>query len=153
MKFSTRLDTDLAPAELFQTISDFERLERLLARRGAIVRRIDPATEPGTGIAWDIGFDWRGKRRDTRMDVTRFDRPETIIIEGAAELFTYTLDMTVIALTLRKARLQFQLDVRPRSMKARLLLQTAKLGKGQLDRKFGLRVEQFITDLHGAVAA
>lgn len=152
MKFSTRLDTELAPAELFQTIGDFDRLERLLTRRGALVRRLDPAFEPGVGIAWNISFDWRAKQRDLRLDVTRFDRPENITIEGVSDMFSFTLDMTVIALTLSKARLQLQLNMRPRSMKARLLLQTAKLGKSQLDRKFGLRVADFLGDMTRSVA-
>lgn len=150
MKFSTRLDTDLRPAELFRTVTDFDRLERLLTRKGCMVHRIDPTQEPGTGIAWDIAFDWRGKRRDLRLDVTRFDRPEAVEIEGMSEMFAFTLTMTVIALTLNKARLQVQLDVRPRGMKARLLLQTAKLGKSQMDRKFGDRVAEFLGALQRA---
>lgn len=153
MKFSTRQDTDLSPEYLFDVISDFDRLERLLTRRGAVVRRVDPAVEPGSGMGWLIGFDWRGKARQLRLDVTRFDRPEFIVMEGSSELFELSLEMTVIALTRTRARLQFELDVRPRSMKARLLLQTAKFGKSQLDRKFALRVAELLGDATRAAAA
>lgn len=153
MKFSTRQDTDLSPEYLFDVISDFDRLERLLTRRGAVVRRVDPASEPGAGMAWLINFDWRGKSRHLRLDVTRFDRPENISMEGVSDMFEISLDMTVIALTRTRARLQFEVDVRPRSMKARLLLQTAKLGKSQLDRKFALRVAELLGDATRAAAA
>lgn len=147
MKFSTRQDTELSATQLFDALGDFEKLERMLVRRGTDVRRIDPAREPGTGMAWQIAFDWRGKRRDMRMDVTRYDRPEIISIEGLSEMFEISIDMAIVALTRSKSRLNMLIDVRPRSMRARLLLQTAKLGKGQLDRKFDLRVAEFLGDL------
>ena len=152
MKFSTRQDTDLPSDELFHVISDFERIERLLVRRGALVSRIDPAKAPGAGMGWEIAFDWRGKQRDLRLDVIRFDRPEIVSIEGHSEQFNIMIDMRVIALTRSKARLQFELDLRPRSMKARLLLQTAKLGKAQLDRKFALGIAGVLADLTRAHA-
>ena len=147
MKFSLRQDTDLSAEELFAAISDFARIERMLVRRGADVRRLDPAQEPGAGMAWEIGFDLRGKRRDMRMDVTQFDRPEKIVILGEGESLGITVDMTVIALTRSKSRMIFEVEAKPRNMRARLMLQTAKLGKAQLDRKFADRVGAFLSDL------
>lgn len=147
MKFSLRQDTDLSAEELFAAISDFARIERMLVRRGADVRRLDPAQEPGAGMAWEIGFDLRGKRRDMRMDVTQFDRPEKIVILGEGESLGLTVEMTVIALTRSKSRMIFEVEAKPRNMRARLMLQTAKLGKAQLDRKFADRVGAFLSDL------
>lgn len=147
MKFSLRQDTDLSAEELFAAISDFARIERMLVRRGADVRRLDPAQEPGAGMAWEIGFDLRGKRRDMRMDVTQFDRPEKIVILGEGESLGLTVEMTVIALTRSKSRMIFEVEAKPRNMRARLMLQTAKLGKAQLDRKFANRVGAFLSDL------
>lgn len=152
MKFSTREDTDLPADALFAAISDFSRTERLLARRGAAVARIDPSREPGAGMAWTILFDYRGKPRDMRLDVTRFDRPELITMEGRTEPFDITVDMTVIALTRAKSRLRFELDVKPRNMRARLMLQTAKLGKAQLDRQFAKRIANYVDDAAQRVA-
>ena len=144
MKFSTRQDTELAAEQLFNVVSDFDRIERIMLRRGAEVRRIDPAREPRAGMAWQIGFDWRGKRRELRLDVTRFDRPELIQLEGLSDMFEVSIDVAIIALTRNKSRMTLTVDLRPRSMRARLLLQTAKLGKGQLDRKFQSRVAEFL---------
>ena len=119
----------------------------MLVRRGAAVRRVDPAHEPGAGMAWDIAFDLRGKRRELRLDVAQFDRPEKIMIRGLSEPLDIALEMTVIALTRSKSRLMFEVEVKPRNMRARLMLQTAKLGKAQLDRKFADRVGAFLSDL------
>lgn len=147
MKFSVRQDTDLSADELFSAVSDFSRIERILARRGADIRRLDPAHEPGAGMAWDVAFDLRGKRRELRLDVAQFDRPEKIVILGEGESLALTIEMTVIALTRAKSRIILEAEVKPRNMRARLMLQTAKLGKSQLDRKFAERVGGFLSDL------
>ena len=147
MKFSFRQDTDLPADQLFDMISDFPRIERMLARKGAEVRRIDPAVEPGAGMAWDAAFDQRGKRREMRLSVAQFDRPEKIVILGEAESLALTVEMTVIVLTRSKSRVIFELEARPQTIRARLMLQTAKLGKAQLDRKFAERIGAFLSDL------
>ncbi|UFM63701.1 hypothetical protein LOS78_05915 [Paracoccus sp. MA] len=147
MKFSTRQDTDLAAEGLFRAVSNFHAIERLLLRRGATVRRLDDLAEPGVGMRWLIGFDWRGRHRELTAEVTRLDAPEVVAIDARSEQFEVTLRMTVVALTKAKSRLIFETDIHPRGMKARLLLQTAKLGKAQLDRKFAKRVGEFVTHL------
>ncbi|WP_207099668.1 hypothetical protein [Paracoccus shandongensis] len=150
MKFSTRIDTNIPASNLFDIAGDFPRSERALAARGVLVRRIDPAEEPGIGLGWDLEFNWRGQRRTTRLAVTRFDRPSHITLEGRSDQFDLSINMTVVALSRVKSRLLFETEVRPRNMRARLLLQTAKLGKSQLDRKYDQRIADFLTHLRAA---
>ena len=147
MKFSTRNDTDLAADALFDRFTDFARMERVLIARGASVKRIDPGQNPGMGMGWDIDFDWRGRARHLRLAVTRFDRPERVTMAGLSDAFDITIDCTVIALSRVRSRLIFETDIRPRNMRARLMLQTAKLGKTQLSQKFDRRITEFLTQL------
>lgn len=147
MKFSTRQDTQLPADQLFDAISDFSRAERLLLRRGISVRRIDPAQEPGVGMAWEIAYDWRGKRRDLRLDVGRYDRPEHLRIVGVSSGLNVQIDMTVIALTRKKSRLVMETDIRPRNMRTRLLIQTARLGKNQLDQRYEKQVAAYVKEI------
>lgn len=147
MKFSTRFDLDSTAEDLFSTIGDFGKLERMLMRRGASVTRIDPSQEPGTGMGWLFGFDWRGRPRSLRLEVTRFDRPEHLCLAGTSDALDIAMDATVIALSRTRSRLIFEAELRPRNMRARLMLQTAKLAKPQLDRKFERRLGEFLSDL------
>ncbi|MDN5567285.1 MAG: hypothetical protein L0G27_00795 [Paracoccus sp. (in: a-proteobacteria)] len=147
MKFSTRIDTDLPAERLFESIGDFDALERMLIGRGASVSRIDPSKEPGITMGWNVGFDWRGRPRDLRLAVTRFDRPEQMTMSGRSNALDLMMNATVVALSRIKSRLIFEAEVKPRNMKARLMLQTAKLGKGQLDRRFERRVEEFVNQM------
>lgn len=147
MKFSTRIDTDLPAERLFGIVGDFDALQRMLIGRGAMVARIDPATEPGMGLGWNIGFDWRGKPRHLRLAVTRFDRPEHMQMAGHSEALDLTIKAGVVALSRIKSRLIFETEIRPRNMRSRLMLQTAKLGKAQLDRRYHRRIEEFVEQM------
>ncbi len=154
MKFSTRRDVDLAAEALFRAASNFHAIERMLVRRGATVRRLDDLAAPGVGMRWLIGFDWRGRHREVTAEVARLDAPVAMVINATSDQLDLVIRMTVVALTRTKSRLIFETEARPRSMKARLMLQTAKLGKAQLDRKFARRIGEFIADLAaGAQAA
>lgn len=147
MKFSTRQDTDLSAEALFAAISDFPTMERVLLRRGVQVQRLDQHPQPAIGNAWRLGFDWRGRARDVRIAVSDLSLPESLGFSGASDHFKLLTRLTVVALTRAKSRLIFEVEVQPRGMKARLMLQTARLGKSQLDRKFAERIEEFVSRL------
>lgn len=150
MKFSTRVDSDMPADQLFAAVTDFDALERLMVGRGASVRRLKPSDEPGVTMGWRIGFDWRGKPREMRLAVIRFDRPEQIALSGLSDALELSVNATVVALSRTKSRLIFETEIRPRSMKARLMMQTAKLGKSQLDRRYARRVIDFIQQMSAA---
>lgn len=145
MKFSTRMDTELNAADLFAAISDFDRLKTSIRRRRAQVKRLAP--EVTGSMAWDIAFDWRGKRREFRFALSRHDPDEIIRLTGVSEAFDIVIDLMVVAMSRARARLICRADVRPRTMKARLVLQTAKLGKTQLDQRFAREVAQMLDQL------
>lgn len=147
MKFSTRIDTDLPAESLFEAIGNFDALERMMIARGASVSRIDPSTDPGIGMGWNVGFDWRGKPRRLRLAVTRFDRPEQMSMTGRSDALDLGLVATIVALSRAKSRLIFETEIKPRNMKARLMLQTAKLGKSQLDRRYERRIQEFVDQM------
>ena len=147
MKFSTRIDFDEPVTTLFDRLGSSDNLEKLLVRRGASISRIDSARESGTALGWMIGFDWRGRRRDLRLKVTRFDRPQRISMTGQGDSFDLEIDLSIVALSKSRSRVIFETGIRPRNMRARLLLQTAKLAKPQLDAKFARGVGDLLNQL------
>lgn len=152
MKFSTRRDVEQPAEDVFAALTDFPKIERRLARRGVDLQRLGPASEQGMGMAWDLGFDLRGKRRQLRLAVARFDRPDLLAMEGQSEAFDLRLTMTVVALSLKRSRVMIELEVLPRNFRARLLIQTARLGKTQLDRRFAVRMAEYLDDITSARA-
>lgn len=150
MKFSTRCDLDAPAADTFDRVSNFSRIEQMLLRRGVSIQRADPAQPAGVGMGWVLGFDWRARARELRLEVTRLDHPEHVGLTGLSDAFDIAIDMTVVALGRVRSRLIFETEIRPRNMRARLMLQTAKLGKGQLDRRFAQRIDRFVAELQPA---
>lgn len=140
MKFSTRVNADIPADQLFDKVTDFSRLERLLIRNDVRVSRIDPADEPGAGMAWNLAFGWRGRNQLLRLDVRRFDRPDVMSIDGTSDLFNLSISATVFGLSQKRSRLIFETEVRPRNMRARVILQTARLAKSRLDGRFEHRI-------------
>lgn len=147
MKFSTRIDRDVTAEQMFDAMADFDRIERMLMRRGVSVSRIDNISDAAR--AWDLGFDWRGQRRELRLVLVQFDRPERLALTGQSTPFDLRIDLSVVALAVQRARLIFEIEVKPRNMRARLALQTAKLGKTQIDRRIANKVANFVDDALG----
>lgn len=147
MRFSTRIDTDLPAKRLFEVVGNFKVLERMLIGRGATVARIKPSNETEIGMGWNIDFDWQGKAWRLRLDVTEFDHPEQIKISGHSEALDLMVVATVMALSRVKSRMIVETKVRPRNMRALLILQTAKLGKGQLNRRYQRQMEEFVQQM------
>ncbi len=144
MKFSTRIDKGMAADQLFDSLAAFDKIERLLIRRGVVVTRASDIAEGAR--AWNLHFDWRGQRRNLRLVLVQFDRPEKYVLIGESSLFDLRIDVTVIALARDRSRLIFELEAKPRNMRARLVLQTAKLGKAQIERKLEAKVSAFVDD-------
>lgn len=144
MKFSTRIDKNISAEQLFDSVADFDKIERLLIRRGVAVDRADDMQDGAR--AWNLAFDWRGQRRALRLVLVQFDRPEKFAVRGESTPFDLRIDMSVVALARNRARLIFEMEVKPRNMRARLVLQTAKLGKAQIDRRLEAKVSAFVDD-------
>ncbi len=142
MKFSTRIDKEVTAERMFDALADFDRIERILMRRGVSVNRVDNISAGAR--AWDLAFDWRGQRRELRLVLVQFDRPERLALTGQSTPFDLRIDLSVVSLALQRSRLIFEIEVKPRNMRARLALQTAKLGKAQIDRKIAKKVEDFV---------
>lgn len=147
MKFSTRIDKEVTAEQMFDALADFDRIGRLLMRRGVSVNRVDNISAGAR--AWDLAFDWRGQRRELRLVLVQFDRPERLALTGQSTPFDLRIDLSVVALALQRSRLIFEIEIKPRNMRARLALQTAKLGKSQIDRKVARKVSDFVSDAVG----
>lgn len=152
MKFFTRVDTDLPAGSLFDLLANFSRSERALAACGAMLRRIDPAAEPGTGAGWTVTFTWRGRPRFLRLRVARLVRPSQLVLAGRSDQFDLRVAMTVMALGRERSRLLCETVVCPLTMRARLLVQMARLARADLDRGHDRRIADYVAHLRAAYA-
>ncbi|MGB5865587.1 MAG: SRPBCC family protein [Sulfitobacter sp.] len=143
MKLSTKEDIEAPIDAVFEMMTDFEMFERAAMRRGAEVQRTDSKTAPGIGMAWKGAFDMRGKRRQIEVEMVSFDKPNEIVLECRSQGLLTTMSMELVALSKTRTRLMLSFDVKPLNLSARLLVQSLKLAKASLTKKFKLRVSEY----------
>lgn len=152
MKFSNRVDVALPADRLFAQLTDIPALERAALKKGVVMRRLDSLTDKGAGLSWEVGFRLRGKPRQMAVEVTRYDAPVRIEYCGLSAGFEVRLVLEFTALAPRRSRMSTLLEIKPRTLGGRLLLQSARLGRAKLDRRYDERIKSFLRDLESRAA-
>lgn len=142
MKFSTHEDINAPADAVFEMLCDFAAFEQAAMRRGAEVRRTDNMTTPGRGMTWQAAFDLRGKRRQMSVEMVIFDRPAEIVLESTSSGMAGTTSFDLMSMSPRRTRLRVELEVKPQNLSSRLMLQSLKLAKNTLTKRFKLRVAE-----------
>lgn len=147
MKFSTKEDIDAPIETVFTMLCDFEMFERAAMRRGAEVQRMDTQTAPGVGMGWRSVFSLRGKRREVEIEMITFDKPNEMAFEARSQGLLSLMSVELVALSKNRTRIMTSLDIKPLNLSARLLVQSLKLAKTSLTKKYKLRVAEFVKAL------
>jgi hypothetical protein len=146
MKLSTRQDIAAPIDFVFQRATDFDAHGRQVMRRGIEIERADNLVQPGPGMCWNLAFTYRGKPRKMFGELVKLESPESFQIEsqtlGIEALFTAEF----MALSRGRTRLIAGLQLTPKALSARLLIQSLKLAKSKLDQGFSQRVAHFARD-------
>ena len=139
--------------QAFALICDFDAYERSAMRRGAEVRRVDDLSKPGVGMKWAASFKMRGKKRNLELEMTRFDQPTEICVLSSTSDINGTGQIELLALSRGRTRILVEFELKPTNLSARLLVQSLKLAKNSLTKRYKLRVAEFaknIEDRHKA---
>lgn len=147
MKFSTREDIEAPIDFVFGRFTDFNAFERAALRRGADVQRLDRLTSPGAGMAWDASFDLRGRRREVQMEVTEYDPPNAMVLSSRSPTMGGSMVLEFVALSRGRTRVHLGLEMKPKNLSARLLVQSMKLIRGKLRKRFKHRVAGFAQEI------
>lgn len=147
MKFSTKEDIE-APAEfVFAQVTDFPSFELVMLRRGADVQRTDTLAEPGVGTSWAVGVDFRGKHRDITAQVTRFEPHSDLCLEGESDGFRIDGEVELVSLSPGRTRMRVTVELIPRTLSARLLVQSAKLARKVLLERYKTRISTYAEEM------
>lgn len=155
MKFATKEDIAAPIDDVFAIVSDFDSFERAAMRRGAEVQRTDTLRAPGIGMTWRTRFMLRGRERSMTVSLSSFDPPNQLVFDGTSANLEGQMMIELVALSRQRTRMSVSLKLTPKTLAARLLVQSLKLARSNLTRKFHLRVADFakdIEDRHGQKA-
>lgn len=145
MKFSAREDIEAPIDHVFQIVTDFDAFERQALRRGADVKRLDQG--PYTvGSAWDVSFTFRGKERRLKATLTRME-PQGLLIDAVSPNLEGNSVIELVPLSPARTRLAVSIEMKAKTLTARLMLQSLKLAKASLNQRFKKRVADFAEDI------
>jgi uncharacterized membrane protein len=147
MKFSAKEDIEAPIEQVFALVSDFESLERAALRRGAEVQRTDSMRKPGVGMRWMAAFMARGRQRKLDIEITEYESPNGMRFHSVAQGLETDMKVELVALSRGRTRLSVDLELKPKSISARLLVQSLKLARANLSKKFHLRMADYARDL------
>lgn len=153
MQLSARTDIAAPLNFVFSALADFEGWETAALRRGAEVSRVDKLKAAGPGMAWQSRFRFRGKEREVLVKLTEYDFDTRMRFEARSRLFEADVVVEVVSLAPNRTRFVARLDVKPLTLGARLLLQSAKLAKGKIQIRFNKRLAQLAVDLEQRYAS
>ncbi len=147
MQFSAQEDIDVPIETVFTMVSDFERFERKALRRGVDVRRVTGSVVPQAGITWETEFKIRGKPRHIIIEMTECDRPSLMRFRSSSKGMNGDTVIELLALSQRRTRLRVETSLGAKTLPARLLLQSLKLGQSRFRRQFQTRLSEFARDM------
>ena len=142
MRFATKQDIEAPIADVFNILSDFEGWERAAMRRGAEVARTDKLRTVGPGMLWATRILYRHKPRDIEIELTGIDPLTQLQFSAVSQAIEAVLVLDLMAFGSKRTRLHVTADVTPRSLTARLFLQSLRLARARVDRKFDQRIAQ-----------
>lgn len=151
MKFSTRDDIEAPISQVFAILSDFDLWERGAMRRGAEVSRTDTLTRVGPGMSWLVRFRYRGKQRVLNIALTAIESPARLAFSGDSVPINGNMVIELLELSPRRTRMNVATEIKPKTLGARLVLQSLKLAKAKMDRRFAARVAQFSKDIEARI--
>lgn len=153
MKLTAKTDLDAPIGFVYECLLDHPHWEHQAAERGIDVER--PAEMPmsGVGAGWLVRLPYRGKLVKMLLRLVEVRKDESLGFELESNTIEGGFVISVMALSPRRTRLHMQLDVRPRTLAARVVLNTMRLAKGRVQARLDMRIQQMGTQIAQRFAA
>ena len=155
MQFASKEDIEAPIAEVFAMLSEFEAYERSALRRGIEVQRVNEDAPQAAGMAWDAAFTMRGKHRKLHVVLAEYNPPNAMRFESDSQGLDAILTVDLLALSPRRTRMAITLTLSPKNLSARLFVQSLKLAKNNLNKRFRHKVADYakaVEDRHARTA-
>ena len=147
MKFVTKEDIECPIEHVYARAADFTGFERQALRRGADVRKTDSNERHGLGSGWDVTFKFRGKDRRLTAAITAWEPPNGYRVTSNTSGIEGVVLVELVPLSRNRTRLSMSIELKPKTFGARIIVQSLKLARGTLQRRFELRVADYASDI------
>ena len=125
---------------VFDDFTDLRRIEQELADRGVGLERLDNDTGLVEGAAWHTVVHVKGRQRDADAQLVEVDRPRSLRLEGKSGGMLMDTSLGFTEIGPRKTGLEIVINLRARSVSAKLLLSSFRLARSRMVRGMRKRV-------------
>ena len=140
MKLSAKTDLEVPAAFVFASLTDHASWEREAVRNGIEIERPADAALTGVGAVWRVQARFRGKARKLliRIDDLLPDQRLGFLLDSPSA--EGIIKVEVMVLSPRRSRLRSDVEIKPKTLAARLFINTLRLAKGRVQAKFEKRL-------------
>jgi hypothetical protein len=142
MKLTAKTDLEVPAAFVFAVLCDHQAWEREAVRNGAEVERPEGSPLSGIGAAWRIRGHFRGKARKVLVRIEELSPEQRMVLSIDSPSIEGSSRLEVMVLSPRRSRMRVDLEVKPKTLAARLFINTMRLAKGRVQGKFESRLGQ-----------
>ena len=150
MKLTSKTDLDVPVSFVYATLADHAAWEREAVQRGATVERPPGSPASGIGATWRVRMRYRGKERKVLLRLTQVAINEMMAYSLDSPSIEGTAQFEVLGLSPRRTRLRLLLDIHPKTLAARLFLNTLRLTRRRVETRFDKRTAQLAARIAGA---
>ena len=147
MKLTAKYDVDAPAGFVFEQLIDFDGWERAAMRRGADVMRSDKLLEIGPGATWDANFRYRAKDRAVTIRLDSLTPQSAVGLTAISRTVDGVVGMDLLVMGTGRTRLTVRLEVRPKTLAARIYVQSLRLARARVERSFAQRIAQFTAEV------
>ncbi|SDZ19160.1 Polyketide cyclase / dehydrase and lipid transport [Jannaschia faecimaris] len=142
MKFVATEDVAAPIDAVWARVCDLEAFERRAAQRVGGIRR-NPSGPPGQGTEWTGTAEIMGKTRAITVTAATLAAPTQLVAEAVTDGMNITIQVELVGLGPRLTRLTVTSEGKARSLTARLMLQSAKLARKTMAKRYKARIADF----------
>ncbi|GIT89762.1 hypothetical protein JANAI62_07530 [Jannaschia pagri] len=153
MKFVATEEIAAPMDVVWRRVTDFDGFEaRISARAGSVTRTPQGPVTPAT--TWVGQVEFNGKTRKANVSILSLDAPgHHLEMEAQTNGMAITVDVALVTVSATRTRMTVTTDAKARTLAARLILQSAKLGRQVLAKRYKTRIATFARNVETGAAA
>jgi hypothetical protein len=136
MKLTAKTDLEVPAAFVYATLVDHPTWEREAVRNGIEIERPADSPERGVGASWLIRGQFRGKARKVLVKIDEETPSQRVGVTMDSPSMEGVARIEVMVLSPRRSRVRIDLEVKPKTLAARLMINTMRLAKGRVQARF-----------------
>ena len=150
MKFITKGDVEAPTDFVFDDMTDYEGWEATVRKRNTQLVRAPGPVIPGT--TWNAKFHLRGRDRDMTVTLLSETPESQILLAIGDSSIDVDVSADLVALGPQKSRVAVTINLRPRNLAARLLTQSLRLARTNIQHQLDWRIAAWAEDLSRSYA-